>query len=318
MVDSILKRLKRRELPSSLKSRRGWAEFFESIRSAEPHLHQLEPTNHCPYTCIMCPRPTRLSRPKGYMDSVLFEKIINEVSTHDKTKDKEIELFHFGESLLHPDIVDMVSYVSQKGLKGVLSVNGPQLHPEIGERILHARPFKLIVSLDGYDDASYKKIRGHGADYDKAIRNIEALLSAHSAEPAPTRVVIRMIRLHINQDHEKEFTRMWEGKGAEVEVRDFFPWSHKELMALGQVEKYPPSMPCPFPWQYLVVQWNGDVVPCCRDLNGINRVGNVRDHSLKDIWNGSSYARFREMMASGDYNNALCEECMSIYYSDRS
>jgi hypothetical protein len=33
---------------SALLSRDGWSNFLESQMTEEPHLHQIEPTNHCP------------------------------------------------------------------------------------------------------------------------------------------------------------------------------------------------------------------------------------------------------------------------------
>jgi radical SAM protein with 4Fe4S-binding SPASM domain len=77
-------------------------------------------------------------------------------------------------------------------------------------------------------------------------------------------------------------------------------------------------MPCPFPWQYLVVQWNGDVVPCCRDYDAVNRVGNARETTLKEIWNGPELREFRSAMAEARYGNELCAECMEIYSADES
>jgi radical SAM protein with 4Fe4S-binding SPASM domain len=72
-------------------------------------------------------------------------------------------------------------------------------------------------------------------------------------------------------------------------------------------------MPCPFPWRYLVVQWNGDVVPCRRDCNGATVLGNVAGQSLREIWNGPAYAAFRQQMLAADYRNGICGPCMKLY-----
>ena len=88
------------------------------------------------------------------------------------------------------------------------------------------------------------------------------------------------------------------------------------MAGLGGYEKYPPFMPCPFSWQYVVVQWNGDVVACCRDYNAENRMGNVKEASLEEIWNSRRYADFRESMAKGVYDNPICGPCMSLYYTE--
>jgi radical SAM protein with 4Fe4S-binding SPASM domain len=305
-------------LPSCLHSRKGWAQLFELQRSPEPHLHQIEPTNHCPYSCIMCPRAKFMVRPQGFMDFDLYQKVISEVAGYAApVRNQEIELFHFGESLLHPQIAAMVGYASRKRLKTVLSVNAPELSPEIAEGLLRNQPHKIIISLDGFDDESYRKIRGENADYQKAVQRIDAFIQLYSRYCQATQLQVRMIRLHMNENHTDEFISTWEKKGIHVELRDFFPWTRKDMVGLGRFEQYPPYMPCPFPWKYLVVQWNGDVVPCCRDYNGVNKLGNVNDESLQEIWNGSAYKAFRDGMASGALESSLCAECMAIYYTEQ-
>lgn len=288
-------------------------------RSAEPHLHQIEPTNHCPYTCVMCPRPHHMTRKTGFMDISLYKKVIDEVATYSEpVRSKEIELFHFGESLLHTELDKFVGYASDRNLKVTLSVNGPHLTQRLSEKILTQKPFRIIISLDGNDQETYQAIRGKSAHFDKAVRNIEELASIHRRMASGTKVTVRMIEIGINTRQANEFKRRWEKENIEVEIRKFFPWGEKDMVELGHFEKYPPGMPCPFPWQYLVVQWNGDVVPCCRDFNAAITLGNVKESSLKEIWNSTRYEDFRQQMASGEFhNNPICSPCLDIYYTDQ-
>jgi radical SAM protein with 4Fe4S-binding SPASM domain len=307
-----------KKYPAMLQSRDGWTNYLEMLRTDEPHLHQIEPTNHCPYTCVMCPRTDKMTRELGYMDMDLYKKVIDEVDTYkEPVRSKEIELFHFGESLLHPQIDEMIAYASGKGLNIVLSVNSPQLKPDLTDRILEANPYKIIISMDGYDDESYKKIRGKAANYQKALKHIEYLLEARKKIPNTSEIIIRMIKFEVNEDHTESFREEWEKKGVKVEIRTFFPWSEKEMVEMGEYEKNPPFMPCSFPFRYVVVQWNGDVVPCCRDYNAVNQMGNVNDSSLKEIWNSPDYQKLRQQLRTGDYgDNDYCRECMSIYYTE--
>ena len=304
--------------PSSLRSRSGWSELLELKRTFEPHVHQIEPTNSCPYSCIMCPRPARMEREVGFMDIELFHKIIDEISGFSEpVRKKEIELFHFGESLLHPLIDEMAGYASGKGLNITLSVNAPELSPRLLDRLAASGPCRIIISFDGYDEESYREIRGKGADYELALANLEYAAGLVRSVLAGTKISVRIIRLNRNNPRIEDFRRHWESLGLPVEVREFFPWTEKELTSLGLVQKYPPFMPCPFPWQYLVVQWDGTVVPCCRDYNGVNPMGNIRDSSLKEIWNSERYADFRAQHRTGQYGgNGLCKGCMEIFYTE--
>jgi len=301
--------------PTGLNGREEWAEYFSLRRSAEPHVHQIEPTNHCPYSCVMCPRSQKMTRATGFMSLQLYRQVIDEIATFaEPVRSREIELFHFGESLLHPEIDAMVAYAVERQLKVSLSVNAPHLTPAITERLLAAGLPRLIISLDGSDQESYQQIRGPAADFAKAVANISYLAKRISDTSVALEASRRIIRMNATEALLDDFRRQWEGSGLPVEVRPFFPWSEAELAPLGIVEKYPPGMVCPFPWQYLVVQWDGTVVPCCRDYNGVNSIGNVREQSLREIWHGPRLREFYRQHRSGEYGgNDFCRRCMAIF-----
>lgn len=306
------------KLPKSLQSRQGWAEFFEYHRSTQPHIHQIEPTNHCPYNCIMCPRKPNMTRQKGFMRMDLFEKIIEEVDLYSAdVKQKEIELFHFGESLLHPGLPQMVSYMSERELRATLSINPGELTPEIIDQLSQSNPYKIVVSIDSMDDQKYKMLRGNHADLQRAVKKTELLLERFLKAGSATHIDVRMIVMHENEDEVEYFTDFWSLRGAHVELRKFFPWNDEKLQSLGEIEQYPPYMPCAFSWQYLVVQFNGDVVACCRDYNGTLILGNVADQTLEEIWNGNRAELFRKTMSSGEGLDPLCEGCLKLYYTEK-
>ncbi|MCX6254894.1 MAG: radical SAM/SPASM domain-containing protein [Bacteroidia bacterium] len=317
MNNKINKLLGQQALPSFLKSRAGWGKLLEMKRSKYPHLHQIEPTNVCPYNCIMCPRGEKMRRKKGYMDFNTYSKVINEVATYpDEIKRKEIELFHFGESLLHPQICEMNELASSKGLNTVLSVNAIELTKTIAENLIKGEAGKIIVSIDGFDTESFFKIRGRKINYQKAIENVLNASSLIKSLNGKTKLVVRMIALKQNSHKIDDFKNFWKGNDIESEIRPFFPWGEKNMVELGEYEKYPPFMPCPFSWQYLVVQWNGDVVACCRDYNAENKMGNVNEGTLEEIWNSGKYTSFRESMINGKYKNSICQLCMNLYYTE--
>lgn len=317
MVDPSKNKLCAQRLPSFLNSRDGWGKLFEMKRSAYPHLHQIEPTNACPYKCIMCPRSNEMKRPVGFMEMELFQKVMDEVATFPvEIKGKEIELFHFGESLLHPRIAEMNAYAASRGLNTLLSVNARELTGPLAEKLVRGGAGKIVVSLDGYDAESFMKIRGRRIDYDQAVENIVRVSEMIKALHSPVKLLVRMIAMNLNAHMTESFRSFWQEKGIEVEIRRFFPWGEKEMVELGEYDKYPPFMPCPFAWQYVVVQWNGDVVACCRDYNAENIMGNVQEASLVEIWNGEKYKAFREEMIRGEYRNTICQPCMDIYYTE--
>jgi len=303
-------------LPSALATRAGWGRYLELRRPPEPHLHQIEPTNDCPFSCAMCIRPRRMRRPVGFMALDLFRKVMAEVAGFaPAVREQEIELFHFGESLLHPQLPEMVACAAGLGLRPVLSVNPQLLEPGLDEALLRARPARIICSLDADDAESYRRMRGPYADFDRAVEGVRDLLERRRRLESQVPVVVRMIRTRLNEDQAEGYLARWLSAGAEAELRPFFPWNDPGLAPMGDWERLPPRMPCPFPWRHLVVQWNGDVVPCCRDCNGEAVLGNVQRQTLREIWNGPAYAEFRRRLVEEDYRDGMCGPCMGLYGS---
>src|SRR3990172_1700346 len=89
-----------------------------------PDRMYIESTNVCNLSCIMCPNGTSgMKRPKGYMDFELFKRIVNEMAPHVETTTLHI----WGEPLLHPKIIDMISYCKAKSLPCEISTNATLL-----------------------------------------------------------------------------------------------------------------------------------------------------------------------------------------------
>jgi radical SAM protein with 4Fe4S-binding SPASM domain len=72
-----------------------------------------------------------------------------------------------------------------------------------------------------------------------------------------------------------------------------------ELMPDGTVQLYqsfvnPEPVNCAVAHYHSVINVNGDVIPCCYSSPFAYSLGNVRDTSFADVWNGAEYKRFRE------------------------
>ena len=71
---------------------------------------------------------------------------------------------------------------------------------------------------------------------------------------------------------------------------------------------------CAYPWQQLIVDLTGEVVPCCFWSGYGNRgkpLGNTNAQSLDQIWNGPEWRALRRANASGDVRGTPCHECLA-------
>jgi len=60
-----------------------------------------------------------------------------------------------------------------------------------------------------------------------------------------------------------------------------------------------------------MVHVDGDVTTCCLDEHLENRLGNLREQSLGDIWNGETIERWRLAHVEGRFEDSgpLCPRC---------
>ncbi|PWT91951.1 MAG: hypothetical protein C5B54_04380, partial [Acidobacteria bacterium] len=69
--------------------------------------------------------------------------------------------------------------------------------------------------------------------------------------------------------------------------------------------------PCPLLWYYMSIRWDGRVVPCCRDYDNHEILGDITKESLMDIWNGKRFQMLRAEHLEGNYENSvLCAKCV--------
>ena len=67
--------------------------------------------------------------------------------------------------------------------------------------------------------------------------------------------------------------------------------------------------PCYYLWKSFVIQWNGEVVPCCRDYDSKIVLGDVNKQTLLEIWNGKKLRKLRAEAIKGNFKNGLCDNC---------
>jgi MoaA/NifB/PqqE/SkfB family radical SAM enzyme len=66
---------------------------------------------------------------------------------------------------------------------------------------------------------------------------------------------------------------------------------------------------CVMPFRMLQIRWNGDGVICCNDYHGWVPIGNVRTHTLLEIWNHKIINTYRDRLLKKDRSLPMCAKC---------
>jgi MoaA/NifB/PqqE/SkfB family radical SAM enzyme len=68
---------------------------------------------------------------------------------------------------------------------------------------------------------------------------------------------------------------------------------------------------CPSPHDQFVIQWNGDVVSCCTDYEGLTKTANVFASSIEDVWRGEARRQRLRDMGEGRLLD-VCARCQGL------
>ncbi|MFH1263555.1 MAG: radical SAM protein [Pseudomonadota bacterium] len=287
----------------------------------------VEPTNFCNLKCPLCPTGAGyLGRvPRGYMNIEHYRNLIDELSPYAR----RIELWGFGEPMMHPEIHTMISYASTNGLRTKISTNGQFFETrEDAERIVASRLDKMKLSLDGLSQETLSVYR-RNASFEKLIHGIElineAKLRANSKTP---RLILQFIVMKHNEhevDRAPEFARRMNmtlkikpvGLSSSDEADEFLPQSDrysrfsysKSRTALEP--KYSQPSVCPYPWNWAHLNWDGTVVACCKDPRRRYVFGNAfEEGGFTKVWNSPPYVQFRKQYLADRTALDRCRDCV--------
>jgi hypothetical protein len=59
---------------------------------------------------------------------------------------------------------------------------------------------------------------------------------------------------------------------------------------------------CYSPWTSMSVLWDGRVVTCCMDSNGVQVLGDLNSQSVQEVWNGPALSGLRNSFRKLDYS----------------
>ena len=264
---------------------------------------EIESTNRCNLSCIMCPHKD-MKRPQGDMSMETLKKIVDESRGRTKT----CYLHQIGEPLFNKNLDRMIAYTAAAGIRTSISTNGMLLDAEWTNRLLICGLDEIIFCVDGFTEQDYLKYR-KGGDWKRVISNYFHYVDEHYRVNSKTEIIIQGIKVDKNYkiNSVKNFEKSLGCKKAQILLKDFSTFA-------GNVKDLPGDTPprrftCSYPWNHLAVHWNGDLCLCCRDFEGFTKMGNINETSIEEIFNSVMYEQYRGDFKDKKWENVLCKNC---------
>lgn len=279
-----------------------------------PYIYEIEPTNHCPYSCYMCPRGRgAMTRDKGFMSLSTFERVLNQIPDDQRI----LRLHHFGEAIIHPDIYLFIEKTRKSGIIPAISLNPSTLNVQSIDNLIESGTGVVCFSLDSLRSERLQKIRGIKKTANYCLDMIDMFITKSRYANNHILKIVQMVSLDTNVDEREEFLAL-NSRYSENDVYIYI--SHNYGFGdINLVRETSPSdvptvlegaFPCHVPFDEIVVLWNGDVTLCCYDYNGFNVFGNINEKSIHEIWNGSRAEKLRKTFENKEtYNLPLCNKC---------
>lgn len=274
-----------------------------------PGLFQVELTSRCNIDCSMCARSAGLSRPTGHMEIDLFKEIVEQSKRYNMPIGW---LHHFGETLMYPHLEEALRYFKQYGLgRGAISTNAILL-TDSKRRILLENASYILCCMDTMDPESYKQIRNN--DFFERVRsNISRLISDRNRRNIDCKIGIQFLRTSFNEDEDIDLMMDYFGHHENVEYIEKGTVKHprgQNIALYSSSNIRDKRIGCSMAQSQLCVLSSGDCVACCWDADGEQTIGNIRQQSLNEIWQGQARRSILESLDKGDFSNLpLCAKC---------
>jgi radical SAM protein with 4Fe4S-binding SPASM domain len=287
-----------------------------------PSTLMIEPTNVCNLKCPACPTGNgTLPFRKGYIKTDAFKNLIDDMGPYAN----HAQLWGFGEPFLHPDILQMVAYCKKYGLLVRISTNGQLLESaDRAEEMVESGLDVLKVSLDGASQKTLGRYRVN-ASFDRIVAGIGSINAAKKKRGSRhPRVVLQFIVMRHNQheipimqDLAAKFDMKYKQKTVWVEedqTQDLLPdSSYSRFVVDPRTQRLRPARPqprlCPYPWDSAMINYDGSVVPCCKDPYRYHLFGNAFEENYKSIWHSRAFVTFRKRLLADRSKVRKCNSC---------
>ncbi|MCK5180473.1 MAG: radical SAM protein [Candidatus Omnitrophica bacterium] len=274
----------------------------------------IELTNRCTLRCPTC-FSHQDSRVKADMSLREFKGIIDE----NISLIGSVSLYNYGEPFLNARLPEMILYAKKKGVSYIkVATNGMHLTGPKIKKILDSKLDYISISLDGATKSTYEVFRV-GGQFKRIVSNMHDLVRARNALRSDLKIEIQFIIMRHNEHEiraiEKlarslkvDFLRLKTVLVKKDEWKYFLPASSR----YSRYSRMNNKRQCFKPLKEVTVNCDGSVIPCCyivgEDIKEFC-IGNIFDHSLKDILSSKKYQEFVKICTTKKSDLSSCAGC---------
>lgn len=306
-------------------------------RCTLPDTYYVDTGNVCNLRCPFCPTGVRSNRlTSGLMSRETFDTVFPKISPHARI----VGLYNWGEPFLNKNLLYMASRCAQAGIRSQIDSNLTlrDFSDEEAEAIVSSGVGQITASIDGATQQTYEKYRV-GGSLDRALRNLSQILRAKErlgaanpdlswsylinrfSEPEMDRAREMADEIGVPIDFKlmscapSWFSTLHQQGEEDAEARDprerpvgFAPTPLPSGLAALKLHPRLPAW-CSQPFNLMVVNWDGRVMPCCTVYGDEYALGDLTKDSIEVVWNSLSYRscrRFLHHYGPEQHSDSVC------------
>lgn len=279
---------------------------------AYPYAASFEPANYCNLRCPQCPTGKwlidKIPQQLSYNDFCYYIDALSPYLMY-------VNLYFQGEPFLNKELPKMVAYAHQKKIVTCVSTNGHFITPQVAQALKEAGINKLIVCVDGATQESYQQYRV-GGSLSTVLDGIK------NAVCAQLPVEVQCLLLESTEQEQKQIKELVGKLGVnKVVFKKAQFYNHYLLPKKDKNRRYRLLTDgslrvkrkwrnrCFRMWSSVIVDVNGNLLPCCYDKFAQHAYGNMLQQSFVSVWNGVKARRFRATVFSKRASIAICQNC---------
>jgi radical SAM protein with 4Fe4S-binding SPASM domain len=269
----------------------------------------LEFTNRCNFKCSFCPESLDdYTQQAGGLHRIswnILKKACEGLA--DLGGVKVLRFYGLGETLLHPEAIEMISFSCGYGIAEHtdITTNGSMLTPERSSGLIASGIDCVRVSIYGTTAEEMHGFTKSPFTPERIRENMRNFLALRGERTKP------ILYAKIVADDPfaiARFRAMYEDAADALEITPLHNWTGQNH--LTQISRPTTKMACPSPFYQIKINSDGIVTCCATDWRKDTAVGSVAEESLKDIWNGGRMKAFRIMhLEHKRCENAACANC---------
>lgn len=247
----------------------------------------------------------------------LYKKIIDDLQEFSDPV-KTIRLYGFGEPLLNKSFCDMVRYAknSDKVLNVDTTTNASLLTKDLNSNLIDSGIDRINVSIEAIGTNNYRKFTNNDSVvFDDIVIGIEDLFKRKTN----LTLFVKINGDYLTEDEKERFYTIFKpiSDGCDIEhTMNCWPdFEVKDVNTKVGIYGQPLEevMVCPYIFYNFLIHADGHVSSCFLDWNKKMVIGDVKNESVKSLWNDKMLNKFRnDMLNMKRKEHPICKNCNQL------